>query len=904
MSVNDQTISHYRILEKLGGGGMGVVFKAEDLRLNRFVALKFLPDDVAQNPQALGRFQREAKAASALNHPNICTIYEIDDHRLDEKTSQAFIAMEFLDGVTLKHKISGHPLDLETVLSLAIEIADALDAAHSQGIVHRDIKPANIFVTKRDHAKVLDFGLAKVTAPAISSSQIADANTRTFDEQHLTSPGSTLGTVAYMSPEQARGKDLDARTDLFSFGAVLYEMATGTLPFRGDTSAIIFKAILDAAPTPAVRLNPDLPSELERIINKALEKDRALRYQSAAEIRADLQRLKRDTESHSGISNSGLKLEDLGKTAPAPRKKLSAYALSAIVSIVLSVAGYFLFRPEDVPFQNFTMTQITDTGKVVDAAISPDGKFILSVQEENGERSMWLRNINNGSDTQVLPPAPATYLGLGFSSDGNYVYFLKEVASAQRNLYRIPVLGGNLQAVATDVDSNPMFFADGRIAYIRANDPQVGFYELLIANPDGSNETVAETHKIENGIEDFPRFADLSGDGKTFAFSSGLYAKQAGAITTFDLHTKKEGLLTVLDGLTYEVRWYSPRQLLVAYREKLSSSQRHQIGVFSLTSGKFQPITRDTNGYVSLTLSADKKTAATVQVKTTQSLDFVDAAAPNPKSPLAPLPHVSSFDWESDGSLVISDGTRVLHMLPDGTSQAVLVNDQNAAIMDVSACGADYLLVNWAFHAGTDGTTIWRMNKDGSNPKQLTPGPHDAYAACTPDGKSVYYVENLTNLMRVPADGGTPAAVPEAKVKDAFQVLGRPEFSRDGSRMVLFLDCLDSTHQRTYEKLVVLDIPFTPVSKTRLIDPIPNATAAFFVGARVAPDNKSLAYTFRDHGLEKIWLQPLDGSAGHALPGVSFGRINDFRWSPDGKTLAVAHEQYTSDVVLLRDSAK
>jgi serine/threonine protein kinase len=895
----DQTISHYRIVEKLGGGGMGVVFKAEDLRLNRFVALKFLPDDVAQNPQALGRFQREAKAASALNHPNICTIYEIDDQH-----GQAFIAMEFLDGVTLKHKISGHPLDLETVLSLAIEIADALDAAHSQGIVHRDIKPANIFVTKRDHAKVLDFGLAKVSAPPTSSSQIADANTRTFDDQHLTSPGSTLGTVAYMSPEQARGKDLDARTDLFSFGAVLYEMATGTLPFRGDTSAIIFKAILDAAPTPAIRLNPDLPVELERIINKALEKDRSLRYQSAAEIRADLQRLKRDTESHSGISNSGLKLEESGKIAPAPRNKIRMYALSAITSIVLSVGGYFLFRSEPVPFQNFTMTQITDTGRVVDAAISPDGKFILSVQEENGERSMWLRNINNGSDTQVLPSAPANYVGLAFSPDGNYVYFLKEIATAQRNLYRIPVLGGNLQVVATDVDSNPMFFADGRIAYVRANDPQIGFYQLLIANPDGSNETAAETHKIENGIEDFPRFADLSGDGKTFAFSSGLYARQAGAITTFDLHAKKEGLLTVLDGLTYEVRWYSPRQLLVAYREKLSNSQRHQIGVFSLATGKFQPITRDTNQYVSLTLSADKKTAATVQVKTAQSLDFLGAAGSNAKSPLAPLQHVSSFDWESDSSLVISDGARVMHMLPDGSGQAVLANDPNASLMEVSTCGADYLLVNWAFHAGTDGTTIWRMNKDGSNPKQLTPGPHDAYAACTADGKSVYYVENLTNLMRVPIDGGAPAAVPAAKVKDAFQILGRPEFSRDGSKMVLFLDCLDSSHQQTYEKLVVLDAASTPASKPRLMDPILNSTAAFFVGARVTPDNKSLAYTFSDHGIDKIWMQPLDGSPGHALPGVAFARITDFHWSPDGKTLAIAHEQDTSDVVLLRDSAK
>ncbi|MGC2792099.1 MAG: protein kinase, partial [Candidatus Sulfotelmatobacter sp.] len=748
-----------------------------------------------------------------------------------------------------------------------------------------------------------------------------------------------LGTVAYMSPEQARGRDLDARSDIFSFGIVLYEMATGRPAFSGSTSAEIFDGILNRAPVPPLRLNPEIPAELERIINKSLEKEPGLRYQHAADLRSDLQRLKRDTESSrraapsaeiapasSGTTPAALSaaaqasgataISGSGPAQPArssssavavaKQHKWGTGAIAITALVVLAAAGYgvysMLHRPGAAPFQNFTVTQITNSGKAALAAISPDGKYVLSVMDDNGQQSLWLRNVPTASDTQIIAPSPSYYRSLTFSPDGNYIYFRKaqNATNSDYNLYRAPVLGGTPQTVVHDIDSDITFSPDGkRMAYTRANDPDIGKDRLLSADLSGNDEKVLRIVPIVEASS----FLTWSPDGQQIALGRFQPDQALGGIDLFDIASQKtQRLVTFNDKAPYESKWLPDgRGILAVYQQAGPSFQRSQIGFIPSGGGQLQPITRDTNRYLTLTISGDGKTLASVQLKITQNLYLLPGigSQSGDSKPVVPQgQEVRGFGWAADGSLLVSDGPRLLRITADGKNQTQLVGDSTAGIVDPSSCGNDRVLFSWFFHGGTNTLSLWRANVDGSSPVQLTEGKRDFRSACSPDGKWAYYYDQAAGrISRVPLDGsGKAEAVSGSVVPNSFVASAGFGLSGDGKVFAYLVEVVDPGTQNGKEKVALLDIGS---AAPRLLDADPRVTRG---GVQFTPDGKSVAYPIHENGVDNIWIHPLDGSPGRQITNFTSEQITSFHWSPDGKSLGVLRNHSESDVVLLQEA--
>jgi Tol biopolymer transport system component len=780
--------------------------------------------------------------------------------------------------------------------------------------------------------KILDFGLAKTLAPASQQSGSATQDFMGVSAEHLTSPGSTLGTVAYMSPEQARARELDARSDIFSFGTVLYEMATGVLPFRGESAPVIFEAILSRAPAPAIRMNPDLPPKMEEVIEKALEKDPQLRYQHASDMRTDMQRLKRDAASgvlsgtHAIQSGSSAAAQaaaqdstvaasassqvqpahSSGSSVVAAAAKQHKFGLTAgaiFALIVLAAAGYGVYslfgRKAAAPFQNYSITQITDNGKSQAAAISPDGKYILSEVIDAGKSSVWLRHIPSNSDTQIVAPADAYYRDFEFSPDGNFFYFRKAQTSAQDgwDVYRAPELGGNPQIVVRDVDSAIAFSPDGkRIAYERGNDPEVGKFQFLLANFDGTEEKMIAGGPMSGARVNWA----WSPDGKHIVSSNSTGGQ--GSMQVVDPADGKTQDFGASKGfIFYKAVWMPDGSgLLVQYQDLSAGPNRNQIGFVSYPGGQFHTITKDTNSYVTLTLSADARTLATVQSKRLFTLYAIPAAGTGVNPATAAIPQqqkgLLNFAWAGNDGFYLAEDNHLAHVSSDGSNKTPLLN--NIIVTDVAACpdGRTLLLVLIGQGGGT-GSSIWRTSVDGTNLKRLSAGERDSAPECSGDSKWAYYLDvNVSLLERVPVDGGTPETVPGTPIPHALMNGHYLDFSPDGKWVALMIDSGDIN---TISRIALIPIDAGSRPQVRFLDPNPAISSH---GPRFTPDGKALVYPITQNGVDNLWLQPLDGSPGRQITNFKTDLISTFRWSPDGKTIGVLSRRIEADVVLLRDT--
>jgi serine/threonine protein kinase len=920
-------LGRYEIRSHLGAGGMGEVYLAQDTELERTVALKILPSDVASDQQRMQRFVQEARTASALNHPNIITIYEIG-----QTDSTRYIATEFIDGLTLRQRMTSARLRMSEALDVGVQVAAALSAAHAAGIAHRDVKPENIMLRHDGYVKVLDFGLAK---PTERQASLVDTEAAT---QMLvnTSPGMVMGTVSYMSPEQTRGFMLDARTDIWSLGVVLYEMVTGRVPFAGETTSDVIVAVLDREPPPLSEYLPDAPVELQRIVRKALRKDREERYQSVKDMLVDLRTLKQELEFEDKLDRSlppdgrsgtiyktssgqslrvaletDEKIAAQTRNVPVSRSTSSAefiveeikrhrsgaiLAASAVGLILLGVIAFVAYRmtrphtekTASVPFQSTRLSRLTSTGNSVDVSISPDGKYIAHVVNDGAQRSLWVRQVATSTNKQLVEPLAADYYGVTFSPDGNYIYYVRGERNRPLNeLFQVSVLGGDSRKIISDVDTAATFSPNGKqLAFIR-NKPTEKEIDLIVASADGSSERVLITRRNTMQFH----APSWSPDGKLIACVSGDKVNAQSTVVGINVEDGAERPLTSHQWRFIErLAWLPNGSGLALLAPADETSETLQVWFLSYPDGEKRRITNDLNMYTALSFNGDSSALATVQANTLSNI----WVAPNADTDRARqitngTSRYYSLSWTPDGRLLYASASGgnldVYSSDADGGNQKQLTFNAGSNYNPVSTPDGRYI-VFLSNRAGA-GYNIWRMNAEGGDLKQLTRGGHDGNPQVTPDGRWIVYaswVVGKPNIWKIPIEGGDPVQLTDKYSKS-------PVVSPDGKQFAC-----SYWDERYDTQFVIALIPIEGGTPAKSFD-LPTPTV------RWTSDGRALTYIETRGMASNIWSQPLAGGAPRQLTDWKSDRIFNFAWSRDGKQLALARGVVTNDVVLISDAA-
>ena len=935
-------IGRYEVLTKLGVGGMGVVYKVHDTVLDRAVALKILPPELVEDHDRVRRFVQEAKSASALNHPHIVTIYEIGQAMIEatpesaaEESSQSssgnlaseilklkssarevhYIAMEFINGDTLRAKITRDNADLKRLLEILIQVADGLAKAHAFGIVHRDLKPENIMITEDGYAKVLDFGLAKlieIEKPA-RSGDLLEAETMMMSR---TLPGVVMGTVGYMSPEQVQGKAVDQRSDIFSFGCILYEAATGRKPFDGDSLIDSLHKIVYAQAPPIRDINPGIPAELQRIIRKCLSKNPDERYQSIKDITIDLREMLKEYDSLppvSAIYSQAILLDHTlaaGSQPALPSGASGAVASSAVQparrrwltpvafglgAILVAAIAFVLFRlvanksldaTRALPFQTMKVTRLTSNGKSNNATISPDGKYVVHVFRDAGKESIWVRQVATSSNVEIVPPAEVEYRGTAFSQDGNFVYFtLLDRSRLIGVLYQVPVLGGTPKKIIEDVDSPMSFSPDGARFVFMRNMLEPRENRLIIANADGTGERVLAM-RLPPHYYTSPAW---SPDGKVIACSAGDGSQMN--VVEVRVEDGAEKTITSEKWLAVgRIGWLADgKGLAIVAVDQMSRLQ--QIWLLSYPRGETRRITNDLNDYTELSLTADSKTLAVVQSDAITSLWVAPRNdSHHARQITSGTGKYNQISWTPDGKIiygVAAGNSGELWVIDaNGSNQKQLTSNSGMNYFPAVSPDGRYIVFSSNRENTSNFFNLWRMDSSGSNPKQLTKGSKDFGGAVTPDGKWVVYSSlegfGKQTLWKVPIDGGDPIQLSD-------KITALPTVSPDGKHVacIYWEGQLDSPFG-----IGVIPIEGGPLTKFFRLPQGP---------MRWTADGSGLTYINNQGGVSNIWMQSLAGSPPKQLTDFKSDMIFHFDWSRDGKQLALSRGIFTSDVILLNN---